>query len=108
MSFSKATRALIPALAVAAVASLAIPSNGAFATRLIDRLDASVNFSLILHSDVAKFRETEKLRTQLDPLFSGTALAGKSGRASDSEIIEFLIDERIISQAFPIADAEVE
>jgi len=75
---------------------------------VIDRLAASVNSALILQSDIARFRRTVKLRAQLDPLFSGTTVASKGTQATDKEITDFLIDERLISQAFPVSDAETE
>jgi peptidyl-prolyl cis-trans isomerase SurA len=75
---------------------------------VLDRLEASVNSALILLSDVREFRKTVKLRAQLDPLFAGTSLAGKGPSASEKDIVEFLIDDRLILQAFPITDAEVE
>ncbi|MCM2278018.1 MAG: peptidylprolyl isomerase [Oligoflexia bacterium] len=78
------------------------------APTLIDRLEASVNSAIILHSDVMRFRKTEKLRAQLDPLFSGTSVAAKGSAATDRDIIDFLIDEKIVSQLFPVSDAEVE
>ena len=77
-------------------------------TVIVDKLVASVNSSLILQSDIAQFRRTIKLRAQLDPLFSGTAVASKGAQAADKEITDFLIDERLISQAFPVSDAETE
>ncbi|MCM2322102.1 MAG: peptidylprolyl isomerase [Oligoflexia bacterium] len=75
---------------------------------LLDRLEASVNSTLILNSDISQFRKTEKLRSQLDPLFSGTGVAAKGPTATDREIVDFLIDEKIISQQFPVTDAEVD
>lgn len=80
----------------------------AAAPLVLDRLEASVNSSLILLSDVKKFRETQKLRTQLDPIFSGTAVAAKGDQATNQEIVQFLIDERLIQQEFPVGDPEVE
>ncbi|MGZ3688280.1 MAG: peptidylprolyl isomerase [Bdellovibrionota bacterium] len=81
----------------------------AFATPvLLDRLEASVNSALILNSDVRRFRDTEKLRSQLDPLFAGTDLASKGPAATDAEIVQFLIDEKLITQQFPATDGEVE
>lgn len=74
---------------------------------LLDRLEASVNASLILTSDIRKYREIVKLRTQLDPLFAGTPLAAKGANATDSEIIEFLINERLVSQEYPKSSAEI-
>lgn len=75
---------------------------------VIDRLEASVNSSLVLKSDIDQFRRIERLRAQMDPLYSGTSIASKKGQASDQEITDFLINERLISQLFPIADSEVE
>jgi peptidyl-prolyl cis-trans isomerase SurA len=75
---------------------------------LIDRIEASVNAALILHSDIGRFQKTFGLRTQLDPLFAGTALASRGSGASPKEIVEFLIDEKMILQQFSVADSEVE
>lgn len=78
------------------------------ASILIERLEASANSALILKSDVEKFRKTVRLRTQLDPLFTDTPLAQRGEKASESEIVDFLVDEKIIFQMFPVTDAEVE
>lgn len=75
---------------------------------LVDRLEASVNSNLILHSDLYQFRKTVNLRAQLDPLFAGDPIALKGAAAPDSEIIQFLINERVIAIQFPVGDAEVE
>lgn len=75
---------------------------------LLDRLEASVNASIILHSDLSKFRKQIPLRTQLDPFFTGTPLAEKGASASNDEITRFLVDEKVIAQSFPVADPDVE
>ena len=75
---------------------------------LVDRLEASVNSSIILLSDVEKFREVVKLRGQLDPLFSGTPLARDGENAASAQIVDFLVDERMITQEFPKSDEDVE
>ncbi len=75
---------------------------------LLDRLEASVNSTLIFHSDLKKFRSLVRLQAQLDPLFAGTPLAAKQGQASDQEIVDFLIDKALIAQHFPKTDGEVE
>ncbi|MFL5812049.1 MAG: hypothetical protein ACJ763_00610, partial [Bdellovibrionia bacterium] len=75
---------------------------------IIDRLEAAVNSQLVLLSDVEEFRKTLKLRSQLDPIFAGTAIAQKGASASTEEIVNFLIDEKLIAQAFPVGDTEVE
>src|SRR5438270_431022 len=59
----------------------------------LDQLQAAVNSSIILQSDLEKFRKTEKLRSQLDPLFSGSAMAAKGADLSNAEIVEFLTNE---------------
>lgn len=75
---------------------------------VIERLEASVNNQMVLKSDLTRFRKTIPLRAQLDPLFGGTSLALEGAKASDTTILEFLIDERIILQQFPMADTDVE
>ena len=74
----------------------------------IDKLEASVNNQLVLHSDIKRFRATATLRLQLDPIFAGTDLAKNAKTAPDSDVREYLIQERLILQAFPMTDAEVE
>lgn len=74
----------------------------------LDRLEASVNSSLILSSDVQGFKKSVPLRSQLDPLFAGTSIAAKGAGASNAEIVDFLVSERLILQQFPVSDAEVE
>lgn len=102
VSSTQPLRALLVSVLLVGLAS------GAASAALLDRLEASVNSSLILLSDVRKFRETAKLRQQLDPLFAGTSVAAKGEGASTSEIVSFLIDEKLILQQFPVGDAEVE
>jgi peptidyl-prolyl cis-trans isomerase SurA len=92
----------------AALALTVGSSTSAHAGTLIDRLEASVNSSLILHSDIDQFRRTERLRSQLDPLFAGTTVASKGAAATDAEIVSFLIDERLITQQFPVSDSDAE
>ncbi len=97
-------------LAVALFLSFApsLIGSASAAPVLIDRLEAAVNSQLVLLSDVEQFRKTLKLRSQLDPIFAGTTIAQKGAAASADEIVNFLIDEKLIAQAFPVTDAEVE
>ena len=74
----------------------------------IEKLEASVNSSLILLSDLLRFRDTLKLRQQLDPLFPGTKVAAEGENAADKDIVDFLIDEKLIEQQFAVTDTEVE
>ncbi len=97
-------RFLLPALVMSVF--LVAPAHAA--PIVLDRLEASVNSGLVMLSDVNKFRHTTKLRLQIDPLFKGTSVASAGEKAPLNEIVEFLIDERMILQKFPIADSEVE
>lgn len=87
-----------------AFAGLAENGNAA----VIERLEAAVNNQIVMKSDLDRFRKTIPLRAQLDPLFGGTAIAKEGAKASDKDILEFLVDEKIILQQFPMTDAEVE
>src|SRR5690606_5279934 len=88
--------------------SLVFFASSANAATSLERLEASVNNHIVLKSDVTRFRKTLALRAQLDPLFQGTTLSQAGARASDKDILEFLIDEKIILQQFPMTDTEVD
>src|SRR5689334_17379820 len=89
--------------------SLLVGASAQAATRVsLERMDASVNSGIILKSDIRQFRATMKLREQLDPMFPGTPLGQAGANAKDEDIVQFLIDERIIAQQFPVTDPEVE
>lgn len=91
-------------LVVIAISTLAAHAEG----QLVDRIEASVNSSLILNSDLATFRRTVNLRAQLDPLFAGTPLAKAGAQASDAQITEFLVSERLILNQFPVSDQDTD
>jgi peptidyl-prolyl cis-trans isomerase SurA len=76
--------------------------------QILDQLEASVNSSILLTSDIQKFRETVKLRSQLDPLFINTPVASQGASAPKKDIVEFLINERLITQQYPKTDSEIE
>lgn len=88
--------------------ALFLASSALAAPVVLDRVEASVNAAIILKSDVEHFRKTEKLRAQLDPLYAGTSVAAKGASATEAEIVDFLINERLILQLFPVGDPEVE
>ncbi len=92
------------------VSALAFVFAQSYSTQaaVIDRLEASVNSSLILLSDIQHFRNTEKLRQQLDPLFAGTPIASMAGKASNKDIVDYLVDEKLMTLQFPVTDLEVE
>ncbi len=93
---------------IAALLLFATATPGSAADRLIDRLEASVNAAPILTSDISRLRRSLGLRRQLDPLFASSRLALKDSGATDSEILEILIHDRLILSAFPASDAEVD
>lgn len=88
--------------------ALFLSSLASASPRVVERLEASVNNQIILKSDIRKFRNTVGLRAQLDPLFGGTPLAQKGASATDEEIRDFLIDEKMITGLFPLTDTEVD
>lgn len=86
------------------VSLIATQARGA---TLVDRVVAIVNKRAIYKSDIDRFRNLIPLRAKIDPLFAGGPLARKL-QPSDEEALQFLIDEAIITDKFPINDSEVE
>lgn len=74
---------------------------------LVDKIAAIVNGDVILQSDVERFERTLTLRKELDPLF-GFSPELEGGRLDRAKTLDFLIQERLITQTFKIADSEVE
>lgn len=74
---------------------------------VVDRVAAIVNKKAIFQSDIVQFKKLLPLRSKVDPIFSNHPIS-KKPNASDSEVVSFLIDENIISEKFPVADADVE
>ena len=69
-------------LLCSAVHATALSAPAQAAPVVIERLEAAVNQSLILQSDLSRFRKTTSLRAQLDPLFAGTPVAEKGEAAN--------------------------
>ena len=101
------TNALRFALIFASITSLFAPLQRSLAAEVIDRLEAVVNKRPIFKSDVEKFRKLVGLRVKIDPLFAASPMSKKS-TFSDEEIVQFLLNEELISQKYPVADPEVE
>jgi parvulin-like peptidyl-prolyl isomerase len=72
--------------------------------RIIDRTAALVNSDVILASDIELFRKNISLRREIDPYMSLTGFSG----SSDKEILEYLIQEKIVLQKFTPNEEEVE
>ncbi len=93
--------ALLPAIA-------AVSAPIASSPVVLDRLEATVNGALLLRTDLESFRKSWGLRQQLDPLFSGTPLSRLGPSAGDAPITQYLVDERLILNLFPVTDSEVD
>lgn len=74
---------------------------------LVDKIAAVVNNEVILQSDIERFERTVSLRKELDPLF-GFSADIEGAKASRSNILDFLIQEKLITQSFKNSDADVE
>jgi peptidyl-prolyl cis-trans isomerase SurA len=61
-----------------------------------------------LLSDIENFRKSLGLRSQLDPLFAGTAVAAQGMNVAQADVVNFLIDEQIILASYPVTDGEVD
>lgn len=74
---------------------------------IVDRVEAIVNKKAIYKSDVDQFKFLKPLRLKIDPIFSNDPMSKKEN-PSDLEIVNFLIDESIAVEKFPVQDSEVE
>ncbi|MEW6057437.1 MAG: peptidylprolyl isomerase [Bdellovibrionota bacterium] len=83
--------------------ALEMPAHAA----LIDKTAAIVNNEAILLSDARRFERTLGLRRELDPLF-GFSEELEAGKLSNSKVLDFLVQERLIAQNFKVTDSEVE
>jgi peptidyl-prolyl cis-trans isomerase SurA len=75
---------------------------------LLDRLEAYVNASPILSSDVDQYKHLLKLRAQIDPLFAHSVIAQHSDQITHQQIVDALISDRLIEREYPKTDAEIE
>ena len=78
-----------------------------YSAEVVDRVEAIVNKRAIYKSDVDKFKKLIPLRMKIDPIFANQDIA-KNPNASNSDIVQYLVDEEIITQKFPVTDSEVE
>lgn len=74
---------------------------------LVDRILAIVNADPIIRSDIETFRKTYSLRKELDP-FLGFVEPTLTANENDSRIVNYLIQEQLISQMFKASDQDVE
>ncbi len=86
--------------------ALSLMLNPAHA-EIVDRVEAIINKKAIYKSDVDLYKSTISLRAKVDPLFASEPLSKKM-KPADSEVIDFLINENLILEKFPVADSEVE
>ena len=74
---------------------------------LVERVEAVVNKKAIYKSDLERFKSLVPLRAKIDPLFATEPLS-KKVNASEEEILDFLVDEALITEKFPVQDSEVD
>ena len=75
---------------------------------LVDRIEAVVGKKIIFHSALSEFRSSMGQKEKIDPLFSLSQLAMRKDSATNNEILKVLIQEALILEKFPTADADVE
>lgn len=78
---------------------------------VLDRVEAIVNKGVIYKSDVDQFKRLIPLRTKVDPFFAADPISKsftKNSSPSADEIIQYLINEKLIQDKFSVNDSEVE
>ena len=88
--------------------SWAVLTHNSQKKHVVDELVASVNKEIIYKSDVDEYLKTIDLRKKLDPIFTESDLGKKGTLAQQKEVVDFLIENKIISQEFPTSNTEVE
>ncbi len=88
-------------------ALLAVAAGHVAHADVVERIEAIANKKPIFKSDVDQFRKLKPLRSKIDPIFANDPMAKKEN-PSDYEIVNFLIDESLIVDKFPVPDPEVE
>ncbi|HEY8280181.1 MAG TPA: peptidyl-prolyl cis-trans isomerase [Bdellovibrionota bacterium] len=74
--------------------------------REIDRTAVLVNGDVILRSDLRAFGKNFQLRREIDPFVSLMGLGGPG--AKEKEILDYLVQERMVLQKFAPTDEEIE
>lgn len=80
---------------------LAVPANA----REIDRTSVLVNGDVVLKSDINSFKKNFPLRREIDPFVN---LVSMSSDAKEKDVVDYLIQERLVSQKHNASDDEVE
>lgn len=104
MQIRRVRTLFVPALVTLTWAVLPPPQAHAFQ---VDKIAAIVNNDVVLNSDVDRFERTVSLRRELDPLF-GFSEGVSGGKPSRQQVLEFLVQEKLIGQQFKVTDTEVE
>lgn len=84
---------------------LALLSSPVFADT-VDRVEAIINKQVVYKSDVDRFKKLIPLRLKVDPFFATDPLSKKV--ADSSEIVNYLVNEKLILDKFPVNDSDVE
>jgi len=74
--------------------------------REVDRTAVLVNGDVVLRSDVNSLRKNFALRREIDPFVSLTSFKPENGK--DKEILDYLIQERLVLQKHTASEDEIE
>ncbi|MGZ3694186.1 MAG: peptidylprolyl isomerase [Bdellovibrionota bacterium] len=81
-----------------------ILASGAQA-RTVDRTLGLVNAEVVLQSDITAFHKTFALRHEIDPFIQ---LLDISSSATSKQVLDYLVQERLVLQKFPATEDEIE
>lgn len=73
--------------------------------REVDRTAVLVNGDVVLKSDITSFKKTFSLRREIDPF---VGLTGFSSDAKEKEVVDYLIQEKLVQQKHAATEDEVE
>lgn len=102
--YSRQRLTVLSLLAISAALFSAQPSRAA----LVDKIVAGVNSEVILLSDLHQFDRTVSLRKELDPLFGFSQDVTGGSSANRSKVVNFLVEERLVTQAFKVSDQDID
>ncbi len=75
--------------------------------REIDRTAVLVNGDVVLHSDLSGFAKNFAIRREIDPFVALESFSAQSA-GKEKEVLDYLIQERLVLQKYPASDDEVE
>ncbi|MBS1959286.1 MAG: peptidylprolyl isomerase [Bdellovibrionales bacterium] len=82
-------------------------SVNAVRAETVERVEAIVNKAVVYKSDVDRFKKLIPLRLKVDPFFASDPLSKKQN-PDPAEVVDYLVNEKLILDKFPVNDSEVE